>query len=338
MEWNRNWKRIVLVPMDRIGDAVSDTPALAFLHAMGVEVIVLATPYTAQTFVNNPHVSRVIVFARAKRDGLVPAWTANHRAVNELVFLKPDAVLGMIRPIRELRGIYAALKIPVIEKQQDPGLPIYMRWVSFFNQLGLNAKPGRNEIFPSTADTVLVEQWLEAHGMDLRRPILVVHPGCAVYKAENAIRESLRYWSPDNFLAVFQGMPETYQIILTGVHPTEIAENTYIKEHCPRPTELFDLKNVRALAALIARATALLTLDTGTLHIGAATNTPIVAIFGPTTPDKYGPFSDNVTYVTAADPPPCWPCDHNTVCHGDNVCMHRLTPIQVVDAIKEVVR
>ena len=338
MEWNNRWKRLVIVPMDRIGDAVSDTPAIALLNSMGVEIVVLATPYTAQLFETNPSVARVVQFSRAKRDGLFRAWQTNRRAVRELAAFKPDAVLGMMRPIRELRTMYAALRVPVLEKYHDPTLSIYMRWVSYFRQLGLDAHPAQNELYPGQEDLALVEQCLGDQGIDMRGPILVAHPGCAVYKAENTMRESLRYWSPDNFLDVFAGLPESYQIVLTGIHPTEVAENTSMKQRSPRRLAIFDIKNVRALAGLISKATALLTLDTGTLHVGAATNTPIVALFGPTTPAKYGPFRDRITYVMTADPPPCWPCDHNAVCNGNNVCMQRITPAQVIGALSEALR
>lgn len=335
MQWNPHWKRIVFVPMDRVGDAVSDTPALACLHALQVEVIVLATPYTAQIFECNPHVFQVVTYSRARQDGFITAWRINRKATGELAALRPDAVLGMMRPIRELRDIYATLGVPVLNRPQDTTASIARRWVNFFRQLGLDAYPAQNELSPSIDDSVQVEHWLQLHAVDMRRPVLVVHPGCAVYKSERAVRDSLRYWALENYLELFDRLPDTFQIILTGIAPSEIVLNQKLKRLSPRKTAVFDIKNVRSLAALIARADALLTLDTGALHIGATTHTPIVTLFGPTTPAKYGPFRDNITYVMAADHPPCWPCDQNAICNGNNICMQGIRPQSVVQAILE---
>lgn len=337
MQWNPYWKRIVFVPMDRIGDAVSDTPALAFLHTLQIEVIVLATQYTAQIFKYNPHVFQVVIYARSRRDGFITARRVNRKAANELAALQPDAVLGMMRPIRELRDIYTTLKVPVLNRPQDTTASIAMRWANFFRLLGFDVHPAQNMLYPNTDDLAQVDRWLSMHTIDMQQPILVVHPGCAVYKSEHALRESLRYWRRENYLELFSSLPYTVQIILTGIAPLEIIENKKIKQLSPRNTTVFNVDNVRALATLITRADLLLTLDTGTLHIGAATHTPIVTLFGPTTPAKYGPYRDNITYVMAADHPPCWPCDHNATCNGNNICMHDIKPQGVLQGIYETV-
>jgi ADP-heptose:LPS heptosyltransferase len=338
MKWDDKWKRIVFVPMDRIGDAISDTPALSFLHGMGIDTMVLCTPYTKEIFENNPHVSGVVKYLRYKKDGFIKSFISNQRAKNELLSFKPDAILGMMRPIRELRRIYSGLSLTVINKEQDSDPPIYLRWVNLFNSLGLDSKPAANEIYPGMKDAQVVEQWLSEKNINRENPLIVVHPGCAVYKDELVVGRSLKYWDKENYLKIFSKLPQNAQIILTGIHPSEIEENNSLKRASPLRTEVFDIKNIRALACLISGAKCLLTLDTGTLHVGAATKTPIVAIFGPTSPEKYGPLRNNITFIKAEPEPECRPCNLNPVCEGDNVCMSRISYIKVIEAIKEVVR
>ena len=61
------------------------------------------------------------------------------------------------------------------------------------------------------------------------------------------------------------------------------------------------------LAAILQRVDLLLTGDTGPLHVAGAVGTPVVAVFGPSDPTRYGPTGplDRVVRVDL----PCSPCN-----------------------------
>ena len=61
------------------------------------------------------------------------------------------------------------------------------------------------------------------------------------------------------------------------------------------------------LAALLSRLTALVTGDTGPMHLAAAMGTPIVAVFGPSMPWRYAPLGPSVRLVRIDIP--CSPCN-----------------------------
>ena len=48
--------------------------------------------------------------------------------------------------------------------------------------------------------------------------------------------------------------------------------------------------SLRELAALYKQASVLLTTDSGPMHLAAAVGTPVVALFGPTSPERTGPY------------------------------------------------
>jgi len=64
--------------------------------------------------------------------------------------------------------------------------------------------------------------------------------------------------------------------------------------------------NLPALAAVLARLDLLVTGDTGPMHLAAAVGTPVVALFGPSDPRKYGP-GGGPHEVLRVDLP-CSPC------------------------------
>jgi ADP-heptose:LPS heptosyltransferase len=77
--------------------------------------------------------------------------------------------------------------------------------------------------------------------------------------------------------------------------------------------------HLRRVAALLAECTALITNDTGLMHMAAAVGTPVVAVFGPTSPRVYLPRGRAVALSGDMDcahrthtmsPPGCWGCEH----------------------------
>ncbi|MDD3764208.1 MAG: glycosyltransferase family 9 protein [Nevskiales bacterium] len=90
---------------------------------------------------------------------------------------------------------------------------------------------------------------------------------------------------------------------------------------------------LRDLPAWIARADALVGVDTGLTHIGIATGRPTVALFGSTCPYTGGADSPlSVLY----DDLPCAPCKRRPTCDGAFTCMRQLTPERAAAALRQL--
>lgn len=87
---------------------------------------------------------------------------------------------------------------------------------------------------------------------------------------------------------------------------------------------------LRELAAVIGGARALVSSDTGPMHIAAALNVPVVAVFGPTNPARTGPYGSIHTAVVADVP--CSPCYKRKRCREWR-CMESIGVRQVLDAV-----
>ncbi len=57
---------------------------------------------------------------------------------------------------------------------------------------------------------------------------------------------------------------------------------------------------IRDLVAIARKASVLVAGDTGPLHVAAAAGTPVVAIFGPTSPERNGPYSTRARVLRPA--------------------------------------
>ena len=89
---------------------------------------------------------------------------------------------------------------------------------------------------------------------------------------------------------------------------------------------------VGLLPALLRRAAALITNDSGPMHIAAAVGTPVVAMFGPTSPARTGPYGSGHAVLTHQVP--CRPCFSRS-CRNDSplACLTDITPDQVCAAV-----
>lgn len=90
--------------------------------------------------------------------------------------------------------------------------------------------------------------------------------------------------------------------------------------------------NLRELVWVMNRAELIVTVDTGPMHLASLLNRPVVALFGPTSPTRTGPWSE-LNRVLKTDLP-CSPCFKR---HCKTLtCMKTLNPRKVAEAISEL--
>ena len=99
----------------------------------------------------------------------------------------------------------------------------------------------------------------------------------------------------------------------------------------PRILNFAGRLTVKEFGALLARAGALLTCDTGPMHIGAALETPLVVLSGAADPHRTGPLTENST-VLIDRTLPCVPCRDRLCARGDVMCMQNLSVPAVIAA------
>jgi ADP-heptose:LPS heptosyltransferase len=152
-----------------------------------------------------------------------------------------------------------------------------------------------------------------------------------------------RRWPPESFAALaaalVEGEPARRLVITSGPSDAEAAAGVADNARARSPAAAagivrcgeFDIPELRAL---IERAALYIGGDSGPLHVASASRTPIVALFGPTLPDRSMPWRDPDIAAVAVDagPLPCRPCHQRHCIPGDFRCLTRITPEQVFRA------
>ena len=91
------------------------------------------------------------------------------------------------------------------------------------------------------------------------------------------------------------------------------------------------LPQLPELAAFLEKASCLVTVDTGPLHIAQAVGCRTVAVFGPTDPTVWGPRGEkDVILHCATDCSPCW---GKGKCEKRNLCIEGTTAREIIRAV-----
>jgi heptosyltransferase-1 len=91
--------------------------------------------------------------------------------------------------------------------------------------------------------------------------------------------------------------------------------------------------NLKEVMAIVERSSVHVCGDTGTAHVAAALKIPCVSIFGPTDPDRTGPYGQREHVLCKRSE--CMRCRRNDYPHDD--CMHLVSVDEVYGMVRSVV-
>jgi ADP-heptose:LPS heptosyltransferase len=100
-----------------------------------------------------------------------------------------------------------------------------------------------------------------------------------------------------------------------------------------RPLDLSGKLDILQLGAVLEQCSAVVSGDTGPMHVATAVGTPVIGLFGPTDPARTGPIGRGHT-VLQAPGVDCVPCRDRT-CRNPRYleCMDGITPEAVASAV-----
>ncbi len=143
-------------------------------------------------------------------------------------------------------------------------------------------------------------------------------------------------WPLESYAAVADRLHQdgTGPVVLIG-GPDDRADAQRMKA-LVKTSSLMDVTGLTPLGllpALLHGASVLVTNDSGPMHVAAAVGTPVVALFGPTSPVRTGPHGTQHRVLT--HPLPCSPCFSRRCLHAvDRECLTGIAPAQVVEAVR----
>jgi heptosyltransferase I len=174
-------------------------------------------------------------------------------------------------------------------------------------------------------DRKAVARLLGLEGINNTRPLICINP---------VAKWTTKLWPNEHFAALADRLSKRYRIspIFTGAPEDKETVQNILSRMTTPAVDLTGITSLKTLAALYETADVLISTDTGPMHLGAAVNTPVVALFGPTAPWRTGPMGDQHQVIRAGLP--CSPCfkRHCPTCD----CMKLIHVNQVLEGVARV--
>lgn len=146
-------------------------------------------------------------------------------------------------------------------------------------------------------------------------------------------RWKTKIWPAEKFGSVASML--SLRSVVVGSSGDRALADTVVAQSGDKAVSVAGKTNLRELIEIMRAAEVVITNDSGPMHIAAALNVPVVAIFGPTSPKRTGPYGKgHVVLQAEADCVPCFKRD----CSDNITCMNEITPDAVYQAVLRVLR
>src|SRR5580765_5317811 len=163
-----------------------------------------------------------------------------------------------------------------------------------------------------------------------------VMPGTSWVALNVSARWPTKRWPAASFAEVADRLQQEGcgAVVMIG-GPDERADVAAVSGMMKTPAiDLAGATTVGLLPALLSRASLLITNDSGPMHVAAAVGTPVVALFGPTSVARTGPYGLGHRVLTTELS--CRPCLSRTCQNPVQLeCLTRISPEQVFAAVRD---
>jgi heptosyltransferase-2 len=359
--------RILVRSPNWLGDAVMTTPALLRLREKfpAAHTAILTPEKLADLWKNHPAIDEIISFAqdenifsvakkiRAEKFDLALVLPNSPRTAIEVFLAGIPQRIGYARPWRNFfltekvlpraatkmhKRSVAEIKMLVAQNSefriQNSEIPKSAHQIHDY--LNLVAAPGANPeplppklfVTPEEIETARKKFSLE----QISQPVFGLNPGAEYGPAKR--------WPVEKFISTakeIQQQTHCAWILFGSKNDLEITSQieSAIRNSQSPIFNLAGKTSLRELMALLKLCRVFLTNDTGPMHVAAALEIPVVAIFGSTSPELTGPIFSPTSKILKHDVA-CSPCFRRE-CPIDFRCMNGIEIEKAVEAVLKII-
>lgn len=329
-------KRIIVTFLMHLGDLTLTTPFLAVLRkaAPGAHIAYLVDEKLKDVVWGNPNIDEVLTIDKKGKDNSIAglqqaAQRISQQKFDVLINLHPNercSFLDFCAKVPVKVGFSHFLFRPFLTQVTRLNRKLHAAdmYIDVLAQLGVTDLTNNGlEIFPRAENQKVAAAFWQKEGLKPEERLVGFNIGSAV---------KTKRWAPERFAQVADTLAaEGYRTVFFGGTMDEVMVREATSLMQSQPIIATGKFSIGELAAAMKRCSLIITNDSGPMHVAISQKVPIVAMYGPSHPDLYGPYTKEATIVTAQ--PPCNGCAKGMKHECEDMqCMTRLTVEQVLEA------
>lgn len=333
--------KVLVRGVNWVGDAVMSMPAIrAIRRAMpGACISLLVRPWVAPLFEKSLDIDDIILY-----DDRYKGISGKFALSGALKREKYDRAI-LLQNAFDAAAIAALARIPervgydrdyrgflLTKAIHFSGEDRRMHHIDYYLELLRRAGIAAYYSVPWIELSLDERRWARDKIKTLRRPVIGVNAGAQFGPAKR--------WMPERFAELVDRVANELggsTVVFGGPADAVLAENIIglASANAGRAVSLAGNTTLRELVALISECDALVTTDSGPMHIGYATRTPLVAIFGSTEPALTGPVGYGFRVIQHRTD--CAPCFKRKCTEKEAMrCMEAVTVDEVFSALRSL--
>ncbi|MCH9631941.1 MAG: ADP-heptose--LPS heptosyltransferase 2 [Chlamydiae bacterium] len=197
---------------------------------------------------------------------------------------------------KDMRGLFLTHSLPYPkDKSKMHHIELYQE---LLKRVGIN-KGSNPKLYLSDAEKMWATNFLSEHHIEPGSILIGVNPSAAFGSSKCWLEERFRELS-------IELLKHSSTHLLFFGDPSAKEKNERICSGLKNSTNLAGETSIRQLMALTQKCDLFLTNDSGPMHIACALDTPVVALFGSTSPEATGPYGRGVYLRKKVSCSPCY--------------------------------
>ncbi len=294
---------VLVIKPASLGDVLMSTAFLAALRANlpQADVTVLVTTWAKAALAGNPHCDRLLDAGSVGFPGRygLRAYRACVARVRQEEFthcfvLDRSPLMAVLPRLAGIpwraglnsagRGIALHVGVPCPDERHEAEI-----YLDVLRAAGFGVERPRLHYRLRAEDGAAVKRLLAERDVTPAFPLIALHPGGGTNPGQAHVGKR---WPSGSFAALAARIARAHgaRILLVG-GADEASITGAVQSGAPAAcVDLAGALSFGQLGALIQRCHLFIGNDSAPMHLAAAVGTPVVALFGPTPPERYGPY------------------------------------------------
>lgn len=336
---------ILVIKLSAVGDIILSSVAFKALRARfpQARITCLTGREAAPLLHGCPYLDDVIVCDhKGKERGVMAFW----RVLQQLRKYRFDKVVDLQNNTRSHLLAFACM--PRVSygyrnskfgfllsdgiKDDKPGLSPLAHQFRILESMGISCPGGAGlEMWPRQDDHARARDLLHAEWIDEKEHTIV---GINIAASD---RWPSKNWPVQAMAELADRLAaDGIRVIITGMEKDRARVRELMTRSRSKPAMLAGKTSLLQLAALVSYCKVFITPDSAPLHVAAAMGVPVIAVFGPTSPERHTPPGDHIKVMTREMD--CRPCYLPECRSGEAPCLKDITSYEVYLAVKDMLK